>query len=207
MAQDPKLHHQSIALAQSLNNLAGTGKPMPDEIPTAKSAAGVGDAVPKSVFAQNKGIFGMKSLAEKPLNFFELLAAAAKKAKLEQNKGPAFLEYLKDSGVKTAWVRAVVGLYEEKKKPDDPQAYILKLMGLGIPDLEMVKGMQEKVRELRRKVLDLQGDNEQLRFQVEEEEAKLALKNAAPDMDDSDKLFSDYNSDEYETPKDNKGTC
>lgn len=88
----------------------------------------------------------------KPTSFFELLAAAFSNAKMEQAKGPDFLDYLKKSGIKMAWVRAIVALYEEPKKPDDPLAYIVKLMGHGIPEPIDVKHMQDQVALLRVKV-------------------------------------------------------
>lgn len=88
----------------------------------------------------------------RPANFFELLAAAISATKMEQQKGPDFLEYLRKSGIKMAWVRAIVALYEEPKKPDDPLAYIVKLMGLGIPEQIDVKRMQDQVARLRIRV-------------------------------------------------------
>lgn len=88
----------------------------------------------------------------KPTNFFELLAAAVSAAKMEQRKDVVFFEYLNNSGIKTAFLRSIVALYEEPNKPDDPLAYMVQLMGLGIPDPADVMTMQDKVKYLRQRV-------------------------------------------------------
>lgn len=88
----------------------------------------------------------------KPTNFFELLAAAVSAAKMEQRKDIIFLEYLNKSGIKTAFIRSIVALYEEPNKPDDPLTYMVQLMGLGIPEPADVMAMQDEVKYLRQRV-------------------------------------------------------
>lgn len=99
------------------------------------------------------GTIGAYSSAfgNKPNSFFTLLAAAAASNK-PLLPGPEFYLYLKKSGVKGAWTRAVVALYEEPEKPDDPLEYMVRQMGLGIPEVPEVKKMQETVSRSRAKV-------------------------------------------------------
>ncbi|CAL8093171.1 unnamed protein product [Orchesella dallaii] len=146
------------------------------------------------------GIMPTKNVAgasvDKPGNFFALLSAAATAAKQQKRAVPDFLDYLNKSGFKTAWVRAIVALYEEPKKPDDPLAYILKLMGLGIPDKTDVKRMQVQAKHLRTKLLQLQHDNEVLKEEISVEEEAAQQRKELVNLYDDGKYFSEYNSEE-----------
>ena len=78
-----------------------------------------------------------------------------------------FRKYIDKSGLKFAFVRALVGLYEEEEKPDEALAYVCQHMGIGIPTVDDVASLQEKVNALRLQMEALETENEAITTLIE----------------------------------------
>lgn len=68
------------------------------------------------------------------------------------SKKDVYRKYLIKSGFKYAIVRALVALYEDKNKPDDPLQWILGFVGFGIPTPQDLQAHKDQIKEMREKV-------------------------------------------------------
>jgi len=67
-------------------------------------------------------------------------------------KKEAFRHYIQDGSLKKALIRAIVALFEEWEKPDDPLLWIARYLGFGIPSLKTIEESKNKIVNLRAKV-------------------------------------------------------
>jgi len=88
------------------------------------------------------------------------------KAPTPISKAESFLSFLQGNGVRMAFVRTLVALYEEEEKPDEPLPYICTLMGKGLPTEEELLSKQDELSVLRSKYTTQQELNQSLRFRL-----------------------------------------
>lgn len=75
----------------------------------------------------------------------------------------------------SAILRALVLLYEDEKKPNDPIRYICQQLGFGIPEEDEIEALQNEVVELRKKYQSLTEENEKLNFYMQPKEDEIGL--------------------------------
>jgi hypothetical protein len=68
------------------------------------------------------------------------------------SKKSIFQKYILTSGFKDAMIRAIVALYEDPDKPDDPVAWLSGFLGYGIPTPEMIESHQREAEALTAEV-------------------------------------------------------
>jgi len=112
-------------------------------------------------------------------------------AEAKELKRRSFREYVKRSGLKTAIVRVLVALYEEKDKPDDPLQWMFAMLGYGIPTKPLLYMVRKEAGKLRSKVAALQGENTRLQNLVDIKEAAKEAADLGIDWDELLKVSED----------------